>query len=422
MTNSKNTKKKLTGSILALVLCFVMLLGTTFAWFTDTASTNVSKIQAGNLDVALEYATAWDDDNNPTKWENAEGKTLQFRTADGRTENILWEPGSEYWLPDLRIKNNGDLALKFKLDIKGIGGDEKLNEAITWASIEGSYGEDGETTLGWNNVSDESYESVTDAEFYLEPGKTADIMLGGYMKKDAGNEYQGLSIDGVAITVLATQYTYESDSNDNQYDKDATYAAANIDDLRDAVANGGNISLGKDIVVPEDELLEAAKGEPAMLVITKDTVIDLNGKNLEYTNGGTCYYGFFVTNGATLTIKDSSGNNSGRVYANDPEGAWAVYVSEGHADIYGGSFKTANGCCIYKNKGTINIYGGKFETDANASVLLNLGNSYRSYGPINVYGGSFKNFEPGVTNGDENKVADGYKVVKNGDWYDVVAK
>ena len=41
------------------------------------------------------------------------------------------------------------------------------------------------------------------------------------MKKEAGNEYQGLSIDGIGITVVATQYTYEYDSKDNTYDADA---------------------------------------------------------------------------------------------------------------------------------------------------------------------------------------------------------
>ena len=74
--NQKATKRALLTSVMALVMCVVMLVGTTFAWFTDTASTGVNKIQAGNLDVALEYATKWDNDGKVTKWENAEGKTL----------------------------------------------------------------------------------------------------------------------------------------------------------------------------------------------------------------------------------------------------------------------------------------------------------------------------------------------------------
>ena len=54
MTNRKSTKRALLGSVVAMVLCLAMLVGATFAWFTDTASTGVNKIQAGNLDVQLQ--------------------------------------------------------------------------------------------------------------------------------------------------------------------------------------------------------------------------------------------------------------------------------------------------------------------------------------------------------------------------------
>ena len=108
-------------------MCVAMLIGTTFAWFTDTASTAVNKIQSGKLDVALEMST------DGTNWESAEGKTLTFKTKDNRAaDQILWEPGCTYELPQLRVVNNGNLALKYKLIITGINGDAKLNEAIEW--------------------------------------------------------------------------------------------------------------------------------------------------------------------------------------------------------------------------------------------------------------------------------------------------
>ena len=71
MTNRKSTKRALLGSVMAMVLCLAMLVGATFAWFTDTASTGVNKIQAGNLDVQLQYATAWDEKGNVTSWADA---------------------------------------------------------------------------------------------------------------------------------------------------------------------------------------------------------------------------------------------------------------------------------------------------------------------------------------------------------------
>ncbi len=194
MTSSKSTKRALLTSALAILACVAMLIGTTFAWFTDTASTSVNKIVSGKLDVALEM---W----NGEKWENAEGKTLQFqKAADAESEEILWEPGCTYNLPKLRIVNNGTLALKYKVIISGIQGNAKLNEAIVWTI--GDIGSTGAYTS-------------------LAVGGSKEFTISGHMKEEAGNEYQGLSIDGVSITVYATQDTVEYDSNNNQYDADA---------------------------------------------------------------------------------------------------------------------------------------------------------------------------------------------------------
>ena len=194
MTNSKATKKALLSSVLVMLVCVTMLIGTTFAWFTDNSSTNVNKIQSGTLDVELEML---DGEN----WVTAEGKTLDFVKADGST-TILWEPGATYELPQLRVTNKGNLALKYKIVVNGTTGDAKLLEAIEF-TVDG--------------VS-------LDEEFHLSPNTSSEAFtIKGHFKEDAGNEYQGLELDGISITVYATQYTEEYDSYDNQYDKDAEY-------------------------------------------------------------------------------------------------------------------------------------------------------------------------------------------------------
>ena len=210
--NQKATKRALLTSVMALVMCVVMLVGTTFAWFTDTASTAVNKIQAGNLDIELEMKNA------SGGWDKAEGKTLYFLQKQGdqkvQSADILWEPGCTYELPELRIVNKGNLALKYKVIINGIEGDAKLNEAIDWTITPGT------ATDGSNVVKLES--APAGYEYALTAKDAANTLtISGTMKKEAGNEYQGLSIDGIGITVVATQYTYEKDSIDNQYDKDA---------------------------------------------------------------------------------------------------------------------------------------------------------------------------------------------------------
>ena len=247
MTQTK-TKKALLMSVLSMVLCVAMLVGMTFAWFTDTASTGVNKIVAGNLDVGMEYATAWDNDGNPTAWTDAEGKTLQFKTADSRTGNILWEPGCTYELPELRVVNNGNLALKYKIQITGIDGDAKLNEVIEWTI---------------NNAAANTEYELTPTNKY-----SSNIMIKGHMKSAAGNDYQGLSIDGIGVTVYATQMKYENDSNGNTYDDGATYDtkevyfADSVESLKKAAASvkaGDEIKLTSDITLNETITFDASK-------------------------------------------------------------------------------------------------------------------------------------------------------------------
>ena len=191
--NKKATKRALLTSVMALVMCVVMLVGTTFAWFTDTASTAVNKIVAGNLDIKLLA------EDGVT---SLEGATLKWQKADGaENEDILWEPGCRYKLQPIIIKNAGNLALRYKVVITGIKGDAKLNEAIEW-TIDG--------------VS-------LDEEKPLLAGESAKLMIEGRMKKEAGNDYQGLKIDGFGITVYAAQVSHESDSFDTSYDVTAPY-------------------------------------------------------------------------------------------------------------------------------------------------------------------------------------------------------
>ena len=212
MTNRKSTKRALLGSVVAMVLCLAMLVGATFAWFTDTASTGVNKIQAGNLDVQLQYATAWDEKGNVTSWADAQGKQLEFKKAAGaENEAILWEPGCTYKLPELRVVNKGNLALKYKVAITGINGSAKLNEVIDWTI------NDADINL---------------TEMQLKAGEEgAAFTIKGHMQESAGNDYMNESIDGIAITVVATQNTVESDSFNNTYDANATYPVVAVGDV-----------------------------------------------------------------------------------------------------------------------------------------------------------------------------------------------
>ena len=219
MTSSKSTKRALLTSALALLMCVTMLIGTTFAWFTDTASTGVNKIVSGNLKVDIIGANS---DSHIEK--------LDFTKATGAEgENLLWEPGCRYLTEGFRIANNGNLALKWKAEINKdniVDGKaaptakdgKSLLDVIDFYVV--TKAADGtETAVAIENFTGKLAANV---------GKSETYYIKGVMQTTAGNDYQDLTLDGITITVYATQDTVENDSFDNQYDKDAQYPDVDV--------------------------------------------------------------------------------------------------------------------------------------------------------------------------------------------------
>lgn len=215
MTNSKTTKRALFSSVVALLLCFTMLLGTTFAWFTDSASSDTNIISAGNLDVELYHA----DKAQPTD-ELVGSSTKLFDDVN------LWEPGAIVW-EKLTVKNNGTLALKYNLSVnvtqisevngKSLADVLKvavLTEEPTRANVAAAA---TQSLASFNLKSDKA----------LTAGNSDVVYVAIYWEPSANdNNYNvasGALNATLGVTLMATQYTSESDSFDNQYDKDATY-------------------------------------------------------------------------------------------------------------------------------------------------------------------------------------------------------
>ena len=382
MSNRKSTKRALLGSVMAMVLCLAMLVGATFAWFTDTASTGVNKIQAGNLDVQLV-----DENGN-----SLEGKTLEFKKAANAAEGeaVLWEPGCTYELPAVYVKNNGNLALKYKVAITGINGSAKLNEVIDW-------------TINDADLS---------ADHSLSAGATSEALtIKGHMQESAGNDYMNESIDGIAITVYATQDTVESDSFNNQYDKNATYPVANVTELKEALTNGGVVAVTKDIHTNNSEDTAAAR-----IVISQPTTLNLEKKIItpdNMGNNGTNFCALIVDADTTINAGENGGIDTGVNGGYYYGGGTTVQVQKGTLIINGGTFA----CEPYSNP----TYGYNF--------LINCVDGAYKNGTAKaiIQGGTFINFDPSNCTAEgahTNFVADGYKVVSEAHgtdtWYTVV--
>lgn len=245
MSNKKATKRALLTSILAICLCLVMLIGSTFAWFTDTASTGVNQIQSGTLDVELVKP-----DQEGDKYVPLGADALKWvKAAGAENEAVLWEPGCKYNLESFRIKNNGNLALKYKVAINGIIGDAELLNAIDFTVAV----DDGDLVAKDGNSTVASAADLNNFEGKLAAGEvTGKITITGHMKEEAGNTYQNKSIDGITITVYATQDTVENDSYGNTYDENADMTPDNLDQLVSANVTETAVA-GKDTVLKNDD-------------------------------------------------------------------------------------------------------------------------------------------------------------------------
>ncbi len=258
MERHAKTKRSLTPSILMIVMCLALLIGTTFAWFTDTASTSVNKIEAGKLDVELYSADNTTGTEEDTTWTKITSETpaLEFvKAAEDENEPVLWEPGCTYSLPALKIVNNGNLAIKYTIAISGIKGSEKLNDAIEWTMKLGGNDE----TIGTEHILAAKPADATQ--------ESADIFtISGHMKEDAGNEYQGEFIDGISIVVYATQAAVEYDSSNNTYDEEASYKIPNE--------------------IKNNETLAIAAGTVTLPTSDTSGAADISGNNITISGAG----------------------------------------------------------------------------------------------------------------------------------------
>ena len=380
MNNRKQTKRALLTSVMALVMCVVMLVGTTFAWFTDTASTSVNKIEAGKLDVDMVDTTG----------ASLVGKTLSWQKADaGKSQEVLWEPGATYNLNAFRIVNKGNQALKYEITVNGVKGSSKLLEAIDFTA-----------KANGNEVKLDSLKgailpgTATTATGDEMIGQTDLITISGTMKTGAGNEYQGLTIDGVSITVVATQYTYEYDSNGKTYDEtaDATIQVNkdNIQDYLDgkygsidgmtlvlAAGDYGQLELGRatKYAGSNTEYMVGGFTSDAEHYQKFDTAEDLIAYKSASTWTPTCFYRRSMNN---VTLKAAEGAdvsiekvvaNAGQIYgtSTDPRYDWVLGIEV--PDTNKSYYMALNWNNItfvgLKFKSSVNIESSSAETNVN---------------------------------------------------------
>jgi len=446
MKSKKATRRALLTSVMALILCCAMLVGSTFAWFTDSVTSTNNIIKSGNLDVTLDYY-----DETDKTFKPVEATTKVF------DDSALWEPGYTQ-VAYLKIGNAGSLALKYQLtanvvdEIEGInvaGETFYLSDHLVFKVIEideatvGTYTRETAKAAAGTELGLKSYNG--DYKTLEETGAAHYVALVIYMPETVGNEAnygeKAPSIE-LGVNLTATQKDYEEDSFGSDYDK--VIFASSYDDLMSGAYNGGTIALDDDVVVPNviyygantDVTIDlngkdiSATGDYLFGAMGDNCVLTINGEGDIDTDAGYAGYasddGFININGGTFQLGET--NNKSHFYAQN-----SATIA-----INGGTFISAdaNTPIVYCINGFVEINGGFFQNTANSSAaLLSMGNNlnYINNQKITLRGGTFVNWNPMNSAFAMDwpqcpaliVLADGYEMVSetqaNGDvWYMVV--
>lgn len=223
MKKLKNTKISLLISVFGLAICLSLLIGTTFAWFNDSAVSSRNVIQAGTLDVELEYST-----DKGASWHPIDSASNIFG-------GHLWEPGCTQivWF---KVKNCGSLVLKYKMNAKvytergGIsilGNSFNLSDYIYSAIVPIDATRNDILAITDANTFAEGLYSE-ESTYRLEPHTESEpIAMAVWMPTTVGNEanHDGVHIPtlDLGIELYATQANIEADSFGTDYDINANY-------------------------------------------------------------------------------------------------------------------------------------------------------------------------------------------------------
>ncbi len=344
MTQSTHTKRALLASALSVVACCALLIGSTFAWFTDEVTSGNNRIVAGNLDVEVYHG---DDLSEPVN-----GATDLFQVD-------AWEPGVIAY-ENFKVVNQGSLALQYWLsmnigDYNTVEGEDgkdtgkSLKDVIGMAVTTEPFDGTREAALALDY---QPLESFIREGSLLETGASDTCTVVLYWEPTAvDNDYNlsngKVSSDGeplfidLGVKVTASQVPHEFDSFGDDYDAGILTAEA----FMLAAEKGGTIELAADLQLPGD------------VTFPKDTVLKMNGHTL--TMGEDGGHSLKAAVGTTLTVQ-GNGRIYGVLYAEKKFTTGSTLIVEAGPDFEVVSNSDV-GWAIYATHGcTVRIDGGTY--------------------------------------------------------------
>ncbi len=424
MTKTKSTKRALLLSALSLLMCVSMLIGSTFAWFTDSVTSGANKIIAGNLDIDLEYY-------NGTEWKTVNGATNLF-------DETLWEPGHTD-VVYLRLRNIGSLALKYELAINIVSETAGINmageEFLLSDYIRMGVAEGQEPSFASRSAAKTAVSATAGliSEGYVADGEMAkgadDLYMAVvvYMPDSVDNDanYRGdtaPSID-LGINLIATQLMNEEDSFGNDYDAAAKYVINsdeemifNGTDFDTTVINNGTVSISNATIATNKVGLQNY-GNATLNNVDVKAGSTADYASISYAGSVTEYNDVDITSaGGGIGARDGAQVtfNSGSVYVDTASTSGRyIFYAEGAGTVItinGGSFSwdpadNQKRAYIYASADTtVYVNGGTF---GKASTRSGYTDGILGDGTVIITGGTF-GFDP------SKWVADGFQAMKDG--------
>ncbi len=275
MTQNYSVKRALVASVLSIALCFSMLVGTTFAWFTDSVASANNIITAGNLDVEMYWAdgTKAVPADDAADWADASSVAI--------FDYSLWEPGFAM-VRHVKIANEGSLALKYKVNFVANGEVTDLANVIDVYYVDPAVqiADSDELTADMkigtlrevlNNLGTTGYGTLK-----ADTSDTVTIAL--KMQDSAGNEYMDKYIGtSFSIQVLATQLSHESDSFDNLFDSGSTYPEVSTTEVKEPLTVEKDMTVGNaTITLP----IGTEPGEYEAVISNVENALDESGNDV----------------------------------------------------------------------------------------------------------------------------------------------
>lgn len=299
MTKTKSTKRALLMSALSLLMCVSMLIGSTFAWFTDSVTSSGNKIVAGALDIQLlmdgDVDGTYDDISNSTSPVFGSSSLV----AQNNNADTLWEPGKTQ-VAYLAIRNNGNLALKYTVGLNVKNVSKNLYEVMEYAIVPDADVNNKVTSWTSGNSVVEGTQSVS-GDVSLAVGATHYFALAIHMNEEASNTYQGGEVD-FDLTVMATQDTVEADSFGTDYDKDAAVLVGRgTNEEPYVIANASQLALISENIKNN---VAADSGNVSYASASYKLMNDIDLAGQEWTpigTGANPFNGTFDGNGKTIS-------------------------------------------------------------------------------------------------------------------------